>query len=498
MKQKIGLILFGVIGGLLLIEIGLRLSGFVVLTMQEWQNTRALEDKKAYRILCVGESTTAGSYNSTDSYPRELEKILNLIQNKITFKVINRGIWATDTAGILTRLETDIEKYQPDMVVVMMGINDGKNYIIPYSKPGGRNLLDQLSRFQVYKLGRLLWLSIHATSNEKRYRNLKIEQDTNINITTKKDLKPFEKDTETENSNNTNFSREQDYIELGDEYKRQGEFQKAIEMYQRALMVNPYNARILAEQGWIFTELKEFGKADKAFQQALEIDPGNDNASNGVGWRYYYKGQFAKAENIFNKAIQKARQANKDYTKLSCFASLADIYYLQGALGKVQEMYQQVIAKNPLDDIFYGRTAQLYLELGRTELASEYFKKANDIRNKRINKKTMENYQKLRNLVIKKEIRLVCVQYPVRRVESLKIMLEPYRDIIFVDNEKIFKDAIKKDGYYEYFCDFFGGDFGHCVKKGNALLAKNIADVILKEIFKIKIDNGEEQAIVLR
>jgi len=29
----------------------------------------------------------------------------------------------------------------------------------------------------------------------------------------------------------------------------------------------------------------------------------------------------------------------------------------------------------------------------------------------------------------------------------------------------------------------FGGDFGHCTPKGNRLLATNIADVILKEVF---------------
>jgi len=31
--------------------------------------------------------------------------------------------------------------------------------------------------------------------------------------------------------------------------------------------------------------------------------------------------------------------------------------------------------------------------------------------------------------------------------------------------------------------DMFGGDFGHCTQKGNKLLAGNIADVILKEVF---------------
>ena len=48
---------------------------------------------------------------------------------------------------------------------------------------------------------------------------------------------------------------------------------------------------------------------------------------------------------------------------------------------------------------------------------------------------------------------------------------------------KIFKDALRKASYREYFNDMFAGDFGHCTPKGNRLLAENIAKVILKEYF---------------
>jgi len=84
----------------------------------------------------------------------------------------------------------------------------------------------------------------------------------------------------------------------------------------------------------------------------------------------------------------------------------------------------------------------------------------------------------------KRGIKLVCVQYPMRNVELLKIIFEPGQGIIFVDNESIFKEAVNKSSYNEYFRDISGGDFGHCTAKGNRLLAGNIASVILKEVFK--------------
>ena len=75
------------------------------------------------------------------------------------------------------------------------------------------------------------------------------------------------------------------------------------------------------------------------------------------------------------------------------------------------------------------------------------------------------------------------MQYPMCSVEPLKKIFAGQEGIIFVDNEKVFKDALREGGYRAYFIDMFAGDFGHCTEKGNRLLAENIAKVILKNIF---------------
>ena len=72
----------------------------------------------------------------------------------------------------------------------------------------------------------------------------------------------------------------------------------------------------------------------------------------------------------------------------------------------------------------------------------------------------------------------------IRYCGRLKKIFEDNADgIIFVDNEKSFKGMVSKSSYKEYFKDIFSGDFGHCTDKGNRLLAENIANVILKEVF---------------
>jgi len=127
--------------------------------------------------------------------------------------------------------------------------------------------------------------------------------------------------------------------------------------------------------------------------------------------------------------------------------------------------------------------AVIYEEIGQAARAQEYYHKANELRLSVYNPITTHSYHKLKKILDKRKIKLVCVQYPMRSIESLKKIFEGQTGVIFVDNERIFKDAVKREGYKEYFKDMFGGDFGHCTPKGNRLLAENIADVILKEVF---------------
>lgn len=73
------------------------------------------------------------------------------------------------------------------------------------------------------------------------------------------------------------------------------------------------------------------------------------------------------------------------------------------------------------------------------------------------------------------------MQYPTLNLDKLKEFFSEDEDIIFVDNRPNFREA-KGDKYNEYFNDKFGITFGHATKKGNRLIAENVADVILEEL----------------
>ena len=71
LKQKITLVVFSLFIFIILLEAGLRIGGFVFLSLQEYRNKISIRQKGAYRIMCLGESTTAGQW------PKPLEDFLN-------------------------------------------------------------------------------------------------------------------------------------------------------------------------------------------------------------------------------------------------------------------------------------------------------------------------------------------------------------------------------------------------------------------------------------
>ena len=96
--RKTGLILIGILASIILIEAGLRLGGFIYTSRQEIGNKEELKKKGVYRILCLGESTTAGEY------PGYLEEELNSRDMGMKFSVIDKGRPATTTTFILAKL----------------------------------------------------------------------------------------------------------------------------------------------------------------------------------------------------------------------------------------------------------------------------------------------------------------------------------------------------------------------------------------------------------
>ena len=445
-KQKIALICSSVILGLVILEIGLRIGGFVFFSAQEYKNRLAIRNKGAYRILCLGESTTA--MGGENSWPAQLEKILNKRNMGIKFSVINKGLPGGYTSDIVLNLEDNLNKYSPKMVITMMGINDFGE-IVPYKDISSKGISPFLKTLRIYKLAKILYLHIRDKVKTTQYfKSDKVEYKNGLGkgnlVLTNIQKDNFKEQEKILKEIRANFAG-QDWkrIEQGWYFRDQNDWQKAEAMFEKAIEINPENYSAYHDLGMLYKAKRDYDKAEQMFKKTLEINPGYDWSYIELGWCYAILKNWQKAEGMFKKAIE----------------------------------------INSKSDRAYGGLFLCYEVQKKHALANGLLKELNALRLEKYNPITRYNYQKLREIVIQRRIKLVCVQYPVRSIQQFKKMLEPYGDIIFVDNEKIFKEALKQGSYDEYFEDSFGGDFGHCTKKGNELLADNIACVIKENLF---------------
>ncbi len=223
-KQKIGLILFGIFLALITLEFGLRIGGFVVSYGQSAGNRitgmAAYENQKTYTILCLGESTTADLYGNKNSWPIQLEIILNNKSSETKFKVFNEGVGGTNTAFILSRLKNNLDKYKPDMVITMMGINDRSLNII-YEKTFKVEINLLFKDLRICKLSKLLWVA---------WKN-KVQYNVTNNINTLEKPESIKEDMYTEDA--------QKYMGLGKIYQEEDRFEEAEEMFKKVIETNP-------------------------------------------------------------------------------------------------------------------------------------------------------------------------------------------------------------------------------------------------------------------
>jgi tetratricopeptide (TPR) repeat protein len=508
LRQKAGLIIFGLFLFLILLEIGLRIGGFIFLSLQEYRNISSLRQKGEYRILCLGESTTAGG---KESYPSQLEEILNKRNIGIKFSVINKGIPAIRTSYILEQLEGNLNRYKPNMVITMMGLNDEGEHI-PFEDTCISKPMLFFKSFRTYKLARLLWL--HIVTKLKEIGINKAEANDVVNeeqpgplnsipngkVPYKKAVEPKPRDGES-------------YLELGNRHRDRGDYLQAEELYKKAIELNPRENKAYIELGNCYRNRGDYLQAEELYKKAIQLNPRDNKAYLELGWCYRHQSKLPQSDELYKKAIE---LKPRDYV---AYCMLADSYILQGKYPQAEELYKKVmelktgynlalmdldlgicyifqkkypqaeklykeaLEKDPNSVLAYAGLAQVYRETDKHISLEQYYTKINKLLDY-YNPETRINYQRLKGALDKKGIKLICVQYPMRSVEPLKKIFEEQEGIIFVDNERVFKNALKKDNYKEYFSDMFAGDFGHCTYKGNRLLAENIANVILKEYFR--------------
>ncbi len=472
---------------LILLDIGLWMAGGTVLKMQDIRNSGTLRLDCDYRILCIGESTTQGEY------PPFLEKLLNQNDAGIKVCLFDKGVRGTNTTFIAEKLEGYLDRYNPDMVIAMLGINESNVFInraYPKSGPKRKGLRSLYKSTRTYALYQLI--SLHLRYNfmqAKVFINYhfkfkhtppdKIVKDIEHKLTRKNELSRRILSIRGDVYNSKLYRRMKKVYQL----RNQTWFSKAI--YYQAVEEDPLNlwnwldlASVLEKQ-----EDKQliYDTINLLLERAIEINLYDEvllEYYQNLGWFYLGQNKYLpRAEKIFNRLAEIRPSA-------TIYGCLGRYWMLRKDFEQAEAMYQKALQLDPEDSFIWSGLAVLSEQKGSAAEAESHRQRARQYR-------TMENYQevttinylKIKNKVQKRGIQLVAVQYPLRKLEPLKELLNNDPSVIFVSNEATFKEAVAKGGYSEYFRDIFAGDFGHCNDKGNQLLAHNIATGISDSIF---------------
>ncbi|MDD5154976.1 MAG: tetratricopeptide repeat protein [Candidatus Omnitrophica bacterium] len=488
--KKIGLIVFGLFLFFVLLEAALRISGFIMLSLQESRNLKAIKQKGTFRIMCLGESTTA--LGGINSYPAQLEEILNRSNTRMKFIVVNKGRGSSNTITILRDAEKNIEKYKPDMVIAMMGINDC-NAHMPSEDLSFRGSPPFFKTFKVYKLIRLVLLHIKAKFNEfkkpdpvVKSQDAALQNDFSRFDHGKGVSSPYEKDFPSEADLKKEIELKTDdpdgYLKLSHFYYDKGDLLNAESLCRKAIKLKPQDP---ISYGLLANILESKGKlleAEAAYKKSIELDPGHC-------FTYGDLARCLRSQKRYSEAAEAAKKAIAiDPTVHFFWAQLWLIYQDSGKYREAEESIKKFIKTSPLKGMGYNELIILYKQIIADAGQQNYYRYYADKRDRAIEecvqRFTIPNYKKLKEILDDRGIPLVCVQYPTLDIKPLKGIYKGEDNVIFVDNGTVFKGALKDLPYEELFTDRFGVSFGHCTSRGNRILAGNVAKSILKEYFK--------------
>ncbi len=492
-KQKTFLFLIGIALTLILLEFVLRLGGWVFDYRLSKRNIVSQEEDEI-RILCIGESTTA--LGGEDSYPSQLEQILNSKGLEKKFKVINKGMVSKTSEDILRELDKNLDAYNPRYVVSMIGVND---YTIDKGKLGFSLKIERLLKhFRVYKFFSLLKKHMSNIGKPKHVPVVASEHEETDDLSKVKvtldSLKEFNRIVVTleslEGQLKNDVQRSEVEVKkrqvndqimdlnyrLGLLYRRVNDYSNSIAYLKKSLKGNDDDAKINYELGMVLQQENRCTEAILFFKKSIDIFP-TVKSYQEMARCFSMVGKNDIAANLYMLVIETKPEIGRTYLEIGKW------FELQNKFEQAEEIYKKGVEKKQPDYFLYDALISLYERMGKHKdikvmeaMAKKYRKTV-----QRYVLTTEKNYNVIADVIRSKEnTQLIAMQYPIRKIEDLKKIFWSKDDIVFVENKFNFDQALKKQDYFELFSDYFAFDFGHCTRKGNRLIAQNMANTILE------------------
>ncbi len=484
--KKSAAFVIGLFAIILLLEIALRILGY----MGEREAAVDIEildkNKNVYTVMCVGDSFTRGVGAPTgQDYPSRLEPLLNVGGEK-TFKVINVGVAGKNSSQILSSLPSEIEAAQPDIVVLLTGGANHWNYYgyAAARESGGLALSDFLYGLRVYKLTTLLSRNVKdkLTAEETKNTNEHLEQSKYENL-----MKKFNAAVK-QNPNDA-----QAYYEVGDFYMYEQNVEKAITWFQKGIEADSkaadnYLSLVLAHHA-LGRHDEEVKWLDRAVQDCG--DTGKDKIYSYLVTFHLEAGEVEKSI-LYAKEGLRINPHCRDIFDILQYALNYENLFSQTKgsppilLPNISENHIEEIAK--LLESFPPIESLVYLDIPERLYEAPVQIKDKLRKDGELVLSWIEaDLEKIIGLCKAKGIKLIMQNYPLRghheshmsrAYKNAGVLLEKTAKkyaIPFVNNKKKFNMlGENKENYLEPL-----GLADHCNAKGYAYMAQNIFEVIM-------------------
>ncbi|MFA5230912.1 MAG: tetratricopeptide repeat protein [Candidatus Omnitrophota bacterium] len=445
LKQKIGVFVLGSIAAIVCLELLLRVFGVGYLLYRRGFPGGLKDNPAVYKILCLGDSFTLGvGAGKDEDYPAQLGGMLKESGLR-KFAVINEGVGGQNSSELLYSLDKKLDKYKPDMVVLMMGMIDGHNTHLHNWALGQRGWPAKLSSWftglRIYKLFNYVGLSF------ERLRNIQdIKQEAGL---TKAEAVKFRPPVSTSKQKADSIVNEARRL------YRDGQNEPAAEM-----LIGASNQENVWEYLGIAKEYKDYETEERIIKKVLSADAQEQNEwlRFTLAKIYLMQNKFYAAEKVFKSILENNPDNNYIRFDLAC------LYMSLNRYDNAEELLKDSIRIHGKSPRAEKLLAYCYEAQGKTIEAGALHKDAHSYR-----KVTDLNFSAIKNKILARNIKLVIMSYPQGNYVSESLM----QGLAVIDNMKSFSGlpVFEKNR-------LFSADDNHCNGQGYKLIAGNLFNYI--------------------
>ncbi len=173
---------------------------------------------------------------------------------------------------------------------------------------------------------------------------------------------PFERDSSAAAAYN---------VQLGYGYMSQGQYQRALAKFKKAIEQSPRDAEAHAGLGELYGRLQQDRQARRHFEQALDYSDNDPAIENGFGAYLCTQGEYEAAERYFLAAADDPDYGTPAYAYANAGLCAADA----GRPQHAEVLLREALQIDPLLPSALWEMAKVHLTLGEPAVAEAYLRR---------------------------------------------------------------------------------------------------------------------------